>query len=588
MSRSSPGNRPRGPERGLPIQFGDASDNTWPLRRWDAGELTKWGIMETSERPREFEEAPSVLQSAWRYKWLIAGTALLAALLGYAWEARQPTLYEGVSRWVLSTGSASPGTPSQFREEPERFLNKQAAVIASGPVLRRAAELSDSRTSPESLGGRVIVEVAKNADVITIRVMDSTAEGAASLANQVGTAYNEVTTEQSRTETEQAVKDLDLAARQLERRLDEINAGLVDAPNDPSLRADLKAVQEELDANARRSQSLRSQSGADISRLRLLRWAAVPGSPVQPMPRRVAAVGLLFGLVGSGALAWWLNSRRRAQRLQQAEWRRRDWSIEGSGWDHEPETADGEVRPGEPTEPVPRPRTAGGWADRAASAGNGSHLGAVVAPLVRRLHAVGRQPPGDVPADYSGDKLRDMFVRLKEEFGAAPLDWYADNLPQILAEELTMRVSAEFAAILWDNAEGSFEVAGGFGLSAEERGAVVNRDHDVLRQALSEGVATFQDSSSRRPTAAVGLPGSQSVEALVVVPLMAGSSWIGMLLVGRRSAGGHNVAGFSDPEIEYILIYAMEIASKLQALLLLYQLQGSLQSLDALSPERAR
>jgi hypothetical protein len=44
--------------------------------------------------------------------------------------------------------------------------------------------------------------------------------------------------------------------------------------------------------------------------------------------------------------------------------------------------------------------------------------------------------------------LRDMFVHPKEKFGAAPLDWYLDNLPQILAEELTMRVSAEFAAIL--------------------------------------------------------------------------------------------------------------------------------------------
>ena len=544
--------------------------------------------METSERPREVEEAPSVLQSAWRYKWLIAGMALLAAVVGYAWEARQPTLYEGVSRWVLSTPGELPGTPSQFREQPERFLKKQAAVIWSGPVLRRAAELSGRTASLATLSQHIIVEVANDADIVTIRIMDSTPSGAASLANQIGTAYNEVTAEQARQETEQAVKELELASRRLERRLDELDAQLVEAPNDRSVQADQKAIHEQLDANAKQRQSLLSQSGAETSRLRPLGRAPVPGSPVQPTPRRVAAVGLLFGLVGSGALAWWLNSRRRAQRLEQAEWRRRDWSIEGSEWDHEPETADGEVRPGEPTEPVPRPRTAGGWADRAASAGNGSHLGAVVAPLVRRLYAVGRQPPGDVPADHNGDKLRDMFVRLKEEFGAAPLDWYADNLPQTLAEELTMRVSAEFAAILWDNAEGSFEVAGGFGLSAEERGAVVNREHDVLRQALAEGVAIFQDSNSRRPTAAVGLPGSQSVEALVVVPLVAGSSWIGMLLVGRRSAGGHNVAGFSDPEIEHILIYATEIASKLQALLLLYQLQGSLQSLDAFSPERAR
>jgi capsular polysaccharide biosynthesis protein len=543
--------------------------------------------MKTSERPREFEEAPSVLQSVWQYKWLIAITALLAAVVGYAWEARQPTLYEGVSRWVLSTPSPPPGTPSQFREEPERFLNKQAAVISSGPVVQRAAELSGREASP-ALGQGIIVEVAKNADVVTIRVMDSTPRGAANFANQVGTAYNQVTTEQSRRDTEAAVKELERASRKLKARLDQLDADLLKAPNDRSIQAKQRAVQEQLDANARSSQGLLSQSGANTSRLQLLQRAPVPGSPVQPMPRRVAAVGLLFGLVGSGALAWWLNSRRPAEQPEHAGRRRRDRPIEGFGWDQEPGTADGRVRPEQPVEPVARSQTTGGWMDRTASAGNGAHLGAVVTPLMRRLYEISRQPPGDGSAERSGDELRDMFIRLKEKFGAAPLDWYVHNLPQVLAEELTMRVSTEFAAILRDNAEESFEVAGGFGLTAEEQGAVVSRDHDVLRQALAEGVAIFQDSNSRSPTAAVGLPGSQSVEALVVVPLVEGSSWLGMLLVGRRSANGHNVAEFSDQEIEHIIIYAMEIASKLQALLLVCRLQESVESLEAFDPERAR
>ena len=542
--------------------------------------------MKASERPREFEEAPSVLQSVWRYKWLIAITALLAAVVGYAWEARQPPLYEGVSKWVLSTPSPPPGTPSEAREDPERFLNKQAAVISSGPVVQRAAKLSGREASPALRQG-IIVDVAKNADVVTIRLMDSTPGGAANFANQVGTAYNQVTTEQSRQDTEAAVKELERMAEKLKARLGQLNADLLKAPNDRSIQAKQTAVQEQLDANARSIEGLLSQSGA-TSRLQLLTRARVPGSPVQPMPRRAAAVGLLFGLVGSGALAWWLNSRRPAEQPEHAGRRRRERPIEGFGWDQEPDTADGRVRPEQRVEPVARSQTAGGWMERAASAGNGAHLGAVVEPLMRRLYEIGRQPPGDGSAERTGDELRDMFIRLKEKFGAAPLDWYVHNLPQVLAEELTMRVSTEFAAILRDNAEGSFEVAGGFGLTAEEQGAVVSRDHAVLRQALAEGVAIFQDSNSRSPTAAVGLPGSQSVEALVVVPLVEGSSWLGMLLVGRRSANGHNVAEFSDQEIEHIIIYAMEIASKLQALLLVCRLQQSVESLEAFDPERAR
>ena len=43
-----------------------------------------------------------LLQGVWRYRWLITAAVLLGALLGYGWAARQPTLYEGVSRVVLA------------------------------------------------------------------------------------------------------------------------------------------------------------------------------------------------------------------------------------------------------------------------------------------------------------------------------------------------------------------------------------------------------------------------------------------------------------------------------------------------------
>jgi hypothetical protein len=45
-------------------------------------------------------------------------------------------------------------------------------VITSGPALQHAAELSDTRTSLQSLREHITVKVATNADVITIRVLD--------------------------------------------------------------------------------------------------------------------------------------------------------------------------------------------------------------------------------------------------------------------------------------------------------------------------------------------------------------------------------------------------------------------------------
>ena len=126
-----------------------------------------------------------LFQSAWRYKGLIVAAVLLGALLGYGWAARQPALYEGVTRIFPTTmDSASlPGVDSLAIGEPAQYLRRQAEFISSPVVLERAVRLSGSRISAETLAQRLEVDVAQDADVVTIRVVDSTARGAAQLAD---------------------------------------------------------------------------------------------------------------------------------------------------------------------------------------------------------------------------------------------------------------------------------------------------------------------------------------------------------------------------------------------------------------------
>jgi capsular polysaccharide biosynthesis protein len=69
--------------------------------------------------------------------------------------------------------------------------------MRSAPVLERAVKLSGSRISAETLGQRLEVEAAKDADVLTIRVVDSTATGAAQLADAVAAAYDQVVARRS-------------------------------------------------------------------------------------------------------------------------------------------------------------------------------------------------------------------------------------------------------------------------------------------------------------------------------------------------------------------------------------------------------
>jgi hypothetical protein len=424
------------------------------------------------------------------------------------------------------------------------------------------------------------VEVAEGADVITIRVRDANAKNAAELAQAIGTAYNQFVIRQSAQAAATEIKQLEAAADDLNKQLEELAVALQADPDNSILQARQAAVKDQLTATVTQSERLATRARNGVSPVQWQEPAGVPGQPIQPAPRRGAMAGLLLGLVGSAALAWWLNSRR-ATRQQEVERERRD---ESQAW---PEV------PSVPAESPPEQETAGERMDTVSAAGNGALLGTIarfvrprgIRPYLRqdaeRASALGGRPTAtDMPAEDGAEDLRSMFGRLEATLGSEPLDWYLDNLPRLMAEQLTMKVYAEMAAVLLDNAEGSFAVAGGFGLTAEEQGAIVDQSHDALREALAEGVGIFQDGTDRTPAAAVGLPGSQSTQALVVVPLVVGSSCHGMLLVGRRSANGHRVASFSDQELEHIIMYAMEIAPLLQTLVLLDRLQGSVHSLE--------
>ena len=47
----------------------------------------------------------------------------------------------------------------------------------------------------------------------------------------------------------------------------------------------------------------------DAAEFNLLQRAAVPEQPIQPRPRRPTAIGMLFGLLVSTVLVWWLTRR---------------------------------------------------------------------------------------------------------------------------------------------------------------------------------------------------------------------------------------------------------------------------------------
>jgi uncharacterized protein involved in exopolysaccharide biosynthesis len=265
-------------------------------------------------QPRGWDVVGGLLQSAWRYKRLIAAAVLLGALLGYGWASRQPTLYAGVSR-VRMADPCGPAPIDGPICSPDWNLGRQAQLMSSSAVLQRAVKLSGSSISAETLGQRLEVDVAQDPTrrpgqehgVITIQVVDSTAKGAAQLANAVTLAYQQVAIQQER----KLIQGLRNSVRsQLETRLANIDAELADRPNNGDLRRRRDAFAAQLSQiEAQLTPIVAATSVMSRARREV---AAVPEQPIQPRPGRTItmAIGMLLGLLVSAALAWWLTRRQ--------------------------------------------------------------------------------------------------------------------------------------------------------------------------------------------------------------------------------------------------------------------------------------
>jgi capsular polysaccharide biosynthesis protein len=547
--------------------------------------------METYDaQPGGWEEGPDLLQSVWRYKWLIAVAALLGALVGYGWASRQPTLYEAVSQ-VLLTGAGSPslsGEPQpQPIGDPERYIQNQATLIGTTPVLELAAKKTKGKASVPDIRQRLSVEVDQDSDVITISVFDGSANTAAIVANAVAEAYEEFVEGQPR----QIANQLRSNRIQLEARLAQVKTQLGAAPNSDSLQRRRDALVEELKQIER---DLAATEASVRTNLVHLEPAVPPEQPAEPAPRRTMAVGMLVGLLVAVALAWLLNSRRVAQATR-TEW---EWSgppeaLPTRAHDLAADSQGGVVTPESLVLASRRPGTV---AD-----GNGMRRPGVISRLMWRI----RERPnninepdsslnqawessssfqGGVDEGFStkvlenGDEksLSRLCVRLDRALAKEPLEFYSQSLPQGIAEEVSADVSADVAVVLLGDGQGSLRVAGSVGLDADEQDAVVDEGHEQLRQALRNGVTVLHGTEDAVGRAAAGIPGARTLEALVIVPLVQGHTCLGMLLVGRRASNGQHATPFSDPEIAHALLCGMEVAALLQSLLLARRLRDCL------------
>jgi hypothetical protein len=483
----------------------------------------------------EWQEGPSLVESVRRYRWLVVFLVLVGMVAAYAWSSRQPVRYEGVVKVYLDAGGD--------QADPGRIVRSQAEYLTSSVVLDRTVQDISGRLTRKELTKRLTVEPARDANVITVRVLDDTPERAANLADTVVRAYRTVVAEQTTAGAREQVVAIGKRQARIDSQIATLNERLHADPGNPVLTATIKAKNKELDNLADQAEEAGRAADRATSRLETLRDnAAVPDERAQPKPLRTAAIGAMLALVVGAALAWWLNGRRSEQRRQRA--------------------------------PV---RLPGGIGEEPTGLDTSSPL-----RLAARL-GNGQGPANGVPAgngSASGiadfDQIATSVQELFRFIDGPSQRLYEEDLPQLAVEEIAHRFQVDMAAILLDNA-GEIQTMGSFGLRSSRNGTIDRGARHLIESSVRSGPRLVDQDELVR-LSSMGLGGEQA-DSLALVPLVRDQVAFGVLLAGRRHTDERPMP-LSDREVQDIAECTRDILPYIWAWLLLRNLKLRLRTLQ--------
>jgi capsular polysaccharide biosynthesis protein len=507
--------------------------------------------------PEEWDAGPSLLDSLWRHKWIVALAVLLGMVVAYGWSARQPARYEATLQLFLDAPGGQISQASGGDEDPDRVLRNQVERLNSPAVLNQVALLSDGRLTRGQVRDRVSIEAAGDADVITIKALDATPEQAARLAALVPRAYLRTINER----TTRTVADLQKAQDQAKEDLVRIRAALQASPGDVGLQADLTAANRELQQAADAKRAAGQLGTAEAALASQDASPVVGDEPAQPQPARAAAVGALLGLAVSVALVSWRTGQQlrgggagAARPAVAAEEPVRDLAVLDVP-DGSPNGKAGEVRL---LDSVTR------QLQRAEAPWRRSRQG-----RDRRAEPTEVQKPAAGINDFT--QLTASIQRIFRSLEGHRYRLYEQNVPQMAADDLANWFPVDLAVILLENDQGMLQVAGNVGLSSFEEHMTIEDNRELLLQVVEMG-SRMVDEEERSRLAAANVPGSQA-QTLIVVPLIYDQVAYGMLLMGQRGDSGGDQPALVQGDVDRVRVWARDISPYLRAWLLLRYLK---------------
>lgn len=173
---------------------------------------------------------PTLLGSAWRYKWLVLGSTIVFGALGW-WYAASTQSWTATSTLAVQDPRSSIVFEVNSQLNPERYVADQVEIAQSRSVAQRALEQLADHEPPieidiDDLLDNVSVSAAEATDLMTISYSDPDEATAVTVANELAVAYRALSGEGAQATFADALEELDRSIAERTRELAGVAADL--------------------------------------------------------------------------------------------------------------------------------------------------------------------------------------------------------------------------------------------------------------------------------------------------------------------------------------------------------------------------
>jgi capsular polysaccharide biosynthesis protein len=263
-----------------------------------------------------------VLRRRW---WLVLVVTVICLIGAVGYVVVAPKTYTSTAAvFVSPTGADAANQVANSRTGGGQVnLDTEAQVVTSGTVESMAGKLMHSSLTPYQLGKQILVTVPANSQVLDIACSASTANSAATCANDFASAYLSYRSTQAASSLATQITALKAQVNSMQKTVSTLGTEISTLPSNSPTRANDTALQ-------RNDQTLLTSLNNQLATLEgdaantvgghVLTAALPPGNPTAPSKTLALPSGLLAGiLLGLIAAFFWDRRDKRLHTSQDVE-----------------------------------------------------------------------------------------------------------------------------------------------------------------------------------------------------------------------------------------------------------------------------